>query len=230
MEIKKKTRLVCKFCETVFESERRKIFCCERCCDKYHDKNKKQKRKTYPNNLLPGEIWKDINELGGVYQISNLGRLRSKKSRGKLRIKENENEFKIIKAYPDKDGYLKVCLIHNGYKNILIHRIVAIYFVDNHLEKPEVNHIDGVKSNNKFDNLEWCTRRENQIHAIKNKLQPVSKGSQRGRSAKLNESLVSEIKERLRKGEKYNEIHSQYKVSPATIYDIYKNKTWTHVK
>lgn len=169
------------------------------------------------------EQWKDVSVLDNLYEISSNGNLRRKSI-------EKEKENKSLKSFPDKDGYLKVCINLNGYKNLAIHRLVAIHFIPNPENKKEVNHKNGIKTDNRILNLEWCTRRENQIHAIKNKLQPIRKGSQRGKVCKLKETIVLEIKRRLANGEKYTVIYKDYGVSPTTIYDIFKNKTWTHVK
>ena len=105
--------------------------------------------------------WKKIYWMNGEetkYSISNIGLVR------------NDKKDKILKMREYK-GYLRVGLTHNGkQKEFLIHRLVAIAFIPNPENKPEVNHINGVKSCNYDYNLEWVTRTENQIHAVKNGL------------------------------------------------------------
>ena len=75
--------------------------------------------------------------------------------------------YKVLKQYTDKDGYLKVCLSKKGktyYR--FAHRLVALTFIENPLNKKQVNHKDGIKNNNNVENLEWCTSSENIRHRI----------------------------------------------------------------
>lgn len=104
------------------------------------------------------EIWKDIKGYEGFYQVSNMGRIRS---------------IDGVTRKPVKYGlYLTIQLSKNGTEKLFyIHRLVALTFISNPLNKKEVNHIDGNKLNNMVKNLEWVTRRENAIHSIKNGLQ-----------------------------------------------------------
>ena len=117
------------------------------------------------------EIWKDIKGYEGLYKISNLGNvLRCKKikidSKGRKRIFEDL----ILKANINKNGY-KYVNLHNKKKQAYkIHRLVAQTFIPNQENKPQVNHIDGNKENNRVDNLEWVTGKENIRHAYKNNL------------------------------------------------------------
>lgn len=110
------------------------------------------------------EYWKDIKGYEGLYQISNLGRVKSFYS------------GKILKGIKATNGYLNVRLYKNGTPHGLsIHRLVAQAFIPNPENKPEVNHIDEDKTNNKISNLEWNTRLENMRHGsiIQRKQKPV---------------------------------------------------------
>lgn len=125
---------------------------------------------------LLNEEWRDIEEYEGLYQVSNYGRIKSLERRLPCKIKNNNYRIKkaaIKKSRYDKDGYCKVVLCEYGIKNgksFFVHRLVAKAFIPNLENKPVVNHIDGVKNNNKYTNLEWNTIRENTIHAIKSGL------------------------------------------------------------
>lgn len=113
------------------------------------------------------EIWKDIKGYEGLYQISNLGRVKSLKT-GKIR-----------KQCYDKDRYLKIELSNKTQKSLKIHRLVAQAFIPNPLNLPQVNHKDGNKLNNNVNNLEWVSPSENTRHRIyvlnKNSLYPCKK-------------------------------------------------------
>lgn len=107
------------------------------------------------------EIWKDIKGYEGLYQVSNLGKVKS--------LKKNI----ILKPYIEKKGYLRIDLNKNGKsKHYLIHRLVAEAFIPNPLNKLQINHIDCNKQNNCINNLEWSTNLENAIHAYNNNLRP----------------------------------------------------------
>ena len=105
------------------------------------------------------EIWKPIKDYEGLYEVSNLGRVKSLK-------RFHHQREQILKNKLTKDGYYEIALLKNSkYKYIRIHRIVAQTFIPNEMNKKEVNHKDGNKLNNCVDNLEWCTSSENQKHA-----------------------------------------------------------------
>ena len=113
---------------------------------------------------MKNEQWKDIEGYEGLYQISNLGRV-------KRLIGINIYKEHYLKPVKDRYGYLYVCLSKNNkHKVKTLHRLVAIYFIPNPDNKPCVNHIDGNKKNNKVENLEWCTYKENTCHAYKTSL------------------------------------------------------------
>lgn len=111
------------------------------------------------------EIWKDIPEWKDLYEVSNLGNIRSKRT-GKLRVLGTNNcGYKTIRLY-DSDRIQK----------FFVHRLVAMMFLEEDDYTKQVNHIDCDKTNNRVDNLEWVTQSENEIHAIKNGLVGVWRG------------------------------------------------------
>lgn len=88
------------------------------------------------------------------YAISNFGRIK------------NVRKNKILAPTINKNGYMGYVFCQNGIKKgFRIHRLVALYFIENPYNLPYVNHKDGNKTNNHVSNLEWCTAQENQIHA-----------------------------------------------------------------
>ena len=118
------------------------------------------------------EIWKDIKGYEGIYQVSNLGKVKS------LNYKRGKHEKEIKQALNSR-GYLEVGLFNGKVKTHRVHRLVAQTFIPNPENKDEVNHIDGNKKNNTVNNLEWNTSKENIHHAWENKLICFSKESRK---------------------------------------------------
>lgn len=110
------------------------------------------------------EIWKDIKGYEGIYQVSNYGRVKS--------LNYNKTNREGFMSFNNNGtGYLQVCLTKDKkYKKKLVHRLVAKAFIEKPIDKNYINHIDGNKSNNHVENLEWVTRSENQKHAYANGL------------------------------------------------------------
>lgn len=118
------------------------------------------------------EIWKDVKGYEGLYQVSNLGNIKSLARYKKNHSKLQKVEERKLNMYTNKyNGYVYIVLTKNAIeKNIRVHKLVAQAFIPNSENKPQINHIDGNKENNRVDNLEWCTCKENVIHAYKNGL------------------------------------------------------------
>lgn len=105
------------------------------------------------------EEWKTLNEPFEKYAVSNTGLIKT--------IKSN----KIHSQFERYDGYMQATLHSKGKgKNFKVHRLVAMMFLENENNLPYVNHKDGNKKNNNVDNLEWCTPRQNNLHAVENGL------------------------------------------------------------
>ena len=138
------------------------------------------------------EIWKDIVGYEKFYQVSNLGRVRSFPRNGTIK------EERVLK--PNKvGGYLQVTLQkHKNRKYKKVHRLVAETFIPNLENKREVNHIDGNKTNNCVENLEWVTTSENQLHSnyvLKHNLKPILQYDLNGTFIKEWEAIMIASKE-----------------------------------
>lgn len=127
--------------------------------------------------MLSNEIWKDIPNFEGLYQVSNLGNVKA------LERKRNCNKGygvireHIMKQTNSRSDYYRVPLTDRSHikKYYSVHRLVALAFIPNPNNYEEVNHIDGNKSNNNVKNLEWCTRSYNIKHAFDTGLNPTKK-------------------------------------------------------
>jgi hypothetical protein len=174
------------------------------------------------------EIYKDIVGYEGLYQISNLGNVKSL-----ARIDNCNRCRKEVIMSPGKShkGYLRIALCKNGIKqSYSINRLIAELFIPNPNNKPQTNHLNGIKTDNRVENIEWCNNSENQLHAIKNGLKPSSKGECNG-NHKITKEQVIEIRNKY-VPIKYSayKLAKEYGVRPGTIQFIIKYKTWKEVK
>lgn len=178
------------------------------------------------------EIWLPIQGFEGYYEISNLGRVKSLS-----RLSWNGKVFftlkeKILRPRKDGIGYCKVSLYEDHhYIDKKIHCLVAIYFIPNPENKPEVNHIDGNKLNNCVENLEWVTPKENIRHAHIMGLMHsnVLKGENHYFS-KLTEKQVLQIRELyIPKVMSAGKLAKLFNISKSTIKDILKRRSWIHI-
>jgi hypothetical protein len=175
------------------------------------------------------EKWKDIKNYEGLYQVSNMGRIKSlarKRNGGKA------GHGEIILKFGLAAGYSRVSLYRDGnQKQFSVHRLVLDAFCGE--SNLQCNHRNGLKTDNRLINLEWVTPSENTKHAISTGLQIIMKGSQLPQS-KLTESQVRRIKF-IYKNTKpeinyITKLAKALKVNHHTISDIILEKAWSHIK
>jgi len=173
------------------------------------------------------EKWADVAGFEGVYQISDLGNIRSLPRIIDYGTHKQTHKGRILKPQPNSKGYLRIVLTWDGKREVkFIHRLVAEAFVPNPENKPQVNHKDGNKLNNHAANLEWVNNSENQKHGRRSGLITTLHGEQKP-GHKLTESdvrfiLISDLSSKL--------LAKRFGVSTQTIYDIRKRKKWKHVQ
>lgn len=196
----------------------------------YKNKNLESLFYVNKNGLVCQEQWKDIPDYEGIYQASDLGRIKSLD-----RLVRHRNIYALLKSriYTISllnNKYLNVGLNKNGKQRMfLVHRLIALSFIPNPENKPEVNH-KGEKPN-KLDNrvwmLEWATKKENTEHCDNNKLRNPAKG-ERVHLAKLTEKEVLEIRA-IGKSMSQQKIAVKYNMTPSIIGKILNRKMWKHI-
>lgn len=117
------------------------------------------------------EGWKEIEGFEGVYSISNLGRVRSFPRKVKFGSQKRMTEDRVLKSSDNGRGYKYVTLSYKGVAvREYVHRLVAKHFLEKGKDRAQVNHKNGDKSDNTYNNLEWVTQEENEEHAVVNGL------------------------------------------------------------
>jgi hypothetical protein len=160
------------------------------------------------------EIWKPVPGIE-KYHASSLGRLKNVRT-GRIVNGENNKGYRRLDVWDEKTK--------SPYR-IFVHRMILMAFVPNPLSKPCANHKNGIRDDNRIDNLEWATHQENIKHANKTGLSKI--GSQRS-WAKLDEDKVKEIRLLLQDGVLQKNIAKQFGVSQTGISKIKIGLTWTH--
>lgn len=168
-------------------------------------------------------IWKPVIGFEDNYLVNSSGLIKSVTRLDKLGRKWDE---KILKSFKNNKGYLQVTLYKNEKAfHSTIHIIVAKTFIPNPENKPQINHINGIKNDNRIENLEWVTSKENHEHARYNKLINTI-GESNGRSL-LTKEQVLEIRSKYIPF-KYSarKLALEYKVSQSRITHILNNTSW----
>lgn len=161
---------------------------------------------------MENEVWKTYPQCSR-YEVSNYGNIKC--------------EGRVLPQYVDRLGYHKVNLyINKKVKVERIHRMVAKAFIPNPLKRKEINHKNGIKTDNRSENLEWCTRSENMLHAFKTGLQIPLKAETHPCS-KINWKIVNAIRDDYNNsGVTQLELESRYGVKRGRIASILNNKSW----
>lgn len=165
------------------------------------------------------------------YEVSNIGRVKSVSRI--IKLKNNTTRFvetQILNIKPNRQGYIRAYLTDENKKekSFFVHRLVAEYFIPNPENKKFVNHKNGIKNDNNVSNLEWCTCKENIVHAFRTGLKSAVRGS-KSNFSKLTEEEILEIRELYPIIKSYKKIADMYKTSLSNIAHIIKKRTWHHL-
>lgn len=176
------------------------------------------------------EIFKKVFGYEDIYEISTTGIIKSidhlvAHSNGRNRIQKG----RILKTSKSKKGYLQVSLSFNKKRfHTGVHRLVAIAFIPNPENKPEVNHKDGDKTNNNVWNLEWSTGSENQIHAIENNLVKHNKG-EKHHNSKFSNEQVKILRDLHKKGLSNKHLALSNGISQMAMSNILRGITYVNI-
>lgn len=171
------------------------------------------------------EIWKDIKDYEGLYQVSNLGRVKGLNRVTNIGRRRPESIFTPGKC---SHGYFRAGISKNAKRRTFaVHRLVAQAFIPNPENKPEVNHINGIKTDNRVENLEWVDRFENVRHAWDTGLQRKHLGEKHGMS-KVTKSDVLFIRANHERFSR-KELCDRFGIGTSQVCAIIRRQSWKHI-
>jgi hypothetical protein len=184
------------------------------------------------------EVWKSIPGYESYYEVSNFGRVRRLPG-----VRGNGDKWKgrVLKPYNNRGRDMVMLMVNNDIWRVNVHSLVAIAFIGPRPMGYEVNHINGIKSDNRPENLEYVTREENMAHAIAmglhlrgerhpqfGEIREHSRG-EKNRNAKLTEQKVREIRKLHAEGRSMRGLAREHGVTKRAIQQILLGITWKHV-
>jgi len=182
---------------------------------------------TDTNVVSTGEVWKDVPGFEPFYQVSNLGRVKSKDRWSPINGGLRFFAGKMMKLSLNHYGYLHVSFTINGKgKCINAHQLVAWAFFGEQLPGIQVNHIDGNKQNNSINNLEYVTNSQNIQHACDTGL---FNNKKRMKTCRFSDEQIIEIRQLLTNGASSSEVGRQYNCSAYEIEKIGRHERYTWV-
>ena len=170
------------------------------------------------------EEWRDIPDFEG-YQVSNFGKVRGIDRLRKVNTGLRLTKGQELKQTFNKKGYPEVRLRKNGCHTRLVHKLVASAFMIKPEGCTQINHLNGVKTDNRLTNLQWVTQSENQLHAYRLGLQPSRAGERNGR-AKLTDEDVTRFKMLYNEGNSVVEASKMLNISISTARQIIYGRAW----
>lgn len=179
------------------------------------------------------EAWLPVPGWEGIYEVSDLGRVRSIDRVARHKVKPPQKiSGRMLSPIINTNGYPSVGLRRGKKykKNVPVHRLVAMAFVPNPEGKPAVNHIDCDKTNNRTDNLEWCTQLENLAHMTALGRRAAFWRGKRSPNAALSDEMVRAIRDEYAAGGlSYGGISSRYGLSKRAVARLINLETYSDV-
>ena len=166
-------------------------------------------------------MMKEIEGYEGLYSVTIDGRVWSHKRKNRLK-------GKWLKPRKDKDGYMIISLCKDGKtKDKKIHRLIGQAYILNPENKPQINHLSGIKTDNRISNLNWTTNKENHTHARKiGLLDNLDNSGENHGNSKLTQKQVDEIRNNHRKMKYGDKPYEKYNITRTHYYNILINKKW----
>ncbi|WP_286776576.1 MULTISPECIES: NUMOD4 motif-containing HNH endonuclease [unclassified Pseudomonas] len=176
------------------------------------------------------EVWKAIPGYESYYEVSDRGRVRSLERRTTDRLGRPFVRYgKLLSLNTEAKGYKSIRLcVETKHRTFKVHRLVAYAFLPQPLDGQQINHINGIKDDNRPENLEWVTSEENMRHAFSSGLGRSSLGENNVRAI-LCADDVRQVRLLSADGMTCAAISRHYRVSEATIRQILKGRNWSHV-
>lgn len=166
----------------------------------------------------------DISGYEGLYAITEDGKVWSYERKG-----QGAHPAKFLTIRKNPQGYLWIILYKNWVgKGYRIHRLVAQAYIPNLENKPQVNHKNGIKSDNRIENLEWCTAEQNQKHA--NDMGLRSSRGINNSNARLNDTKVRVIRQLYAENVSLREIAAKFGIAGKTVREICARRRWAHIE
>jgi hypothetical protein len=183
----------------------------------------------YDNLNMPGEIWKEVAGYEGLYEVSDLGRVRSTKRVLIDKIgRARRYRSKILSGGVSDKGYWAIMLCKDAeQKMTLVARLVATAFIPNPDGKAEVNHKDGNKNDNSVSNLEWMTHQENSLH--RNAVLGKNVGEAVHNSTMTNTQVIEIRKMRAETNLSCRAIGERFGVNGHAVYAAVMRRSWKHI-
>lgn len=171
------------------------------------------------------EIWKPVLGYEDSYEVSNLGKLRS---RDRFNSRGYKLKGKLLSQHYSHKGYIIVALCKdNARATTSIHRLMAQAFIPNPDNKSQINHLNGIKDDNRLENIEWATQEENMRHAYDTGLKTFPVGELNSNTT-LSEEDVANIIDEYNKGKTLPQMSEEKQISLSILRGIIYGKSWTH--